>query len=169
MTEQEVSADVFSKMQIGDPIAVYKKMTLGKVEVSVLNPFSGKPENILLYGDPNKNNPKCFIEVWSQKEEVYFDRQNSALFKGGYLEKLKEPVRPARRDIKEKDYSEISREYIEELVTAPFMKFKKELNEIDAEAVLYRVKDVAEELERPEKTMNHIRARIVEVQSLDAE
>lgn len=169
MTEQEISADVYSKMQVGTPIAVYKKMTLGKVEVSVINPFSGNPQNVLLVGNPNKNHPKCFIEVWSQKEEVYFDRQNANLFKGGYLEKLAEPVKPKRRDLKEKDYSKISREYIEELVTAPFMKFKKELNEIDAAAVLYRVKDIAEELERPEKTMNHIRARIVEVQSLDAE
>lgn len=171
MTEKqnELTPDVFSKMQTGDPIAVYKKAVLGKVWVSVINPFSGEPVEVELFGHPKKNNSKSFVEVWSQKEQVYFERENSPLFKQGYIVKLDEPQKPEADAEEEKDYSEYTRERIEELVTAPFMKFKHELNEIESEPILYRVETIATELERPEKTMQHIRQRIAEVQELAIE
>ena len=164
MPENNVSVDAFSKMQTGDPVAIYKKAILGKVEVSVVNPFNGVPENLILVGNPTKNNVNCFVEVWSQMEEVYFDRQNKPLFKAGYIVKLKDKVKPKEKGKIEKSYEEYTREKIEELVTAPYMKFKKDLNEIDSEPVLFRILTVAEELERPEKTMVNIRQRLTEVQ-----
>jgi len=164
MPENKVSPDAFSKMQTGDPVAVYKKAILGKVEVSVVNPFNGVPEPIILVGNPTTNDSRCFVEVWSQMEEVYFERQNKPLFKEGYVIKLKENVKPKEKGEQEKSYEEFTRERIEELVTAPYMKFKKDLNEIESEPVLYRVLTVAEELERPEKTMVNIRQRLTEIQ-----
>ena len=168
MNDKVISPDVFAKMQTGDPVAVYKKTILGKVEVSVINPFSGVPQNMMLYGEPNKNHPNCFVEVWSQMEEVYFERQNEVFFKKGTLIKLKEPKKPKRKGVgKEKDYDKITDEYLKELITAPFMKFKKELNAIDSDAVMYRILSLAEEMERPEKTMQHIRQRLTEVQQAE--
>jgi len=165
MANEQISPDVFSKMQTGDPTAVYGKTILGKVEVSVINPFDGTPENVLLHGNPKKNDSNCFVEVWSQMEEVYFERQNAPLFKGGYLIKVKEGKKPPVKDKdKEVSYEGITDEYIEELITAPFMKFKSELNAIDSEAVVYRILSMAEEMERPEKTMQHIRQRLTEIQ-----
>ena len=165
--KENISVDVYSKMQTGDPIAVYKKTILGKVEVSVINPFSGTPENVMLHGEPRKNHPDSFVEVWSQMEEVFFERQNAPLFKDGLLTKLKEPKKPeVKGEPTEVDYSKFDDEAIEALVTAPFMKFKKELNEIDSDVVLYQILEVAEELERPEKTMQHIRQRLAEVQTV---
>ena len=165
MANEKVTPDVFAKMQTGDPIAVYGKTILGKVEVSVINPFDGTPQNVMLEGDPKKNNPKCFVEVWSQMEEVYFERQNAPLFKEGYIIKVKEGKKPEVKDKdKEVSYDNITDEYIKDLITAPYMKFKSELNAIDSEAVVYRVLSMAEEMERPEKTMQHIRQRLTEIQ-----
>ena len=165
MANEQISPDVYAKMQTGDPTAVYGKTILGKVEVSVINPFNGTPQNVMLEGDPKKNNPKCFVEVWSQMEEVYFERQNAPLFKEGYIIKMKDAKKPeVKQDAKETTYEDITDEYIEELITAPFMKFKSELNAIDSEAVVYRILSMAEEMERPEKTMQHIRQRLTEIQ-----
>jgi hypothetical protein len=97
-------------------------------------------------------------------EEVFFERQNKPLFREGYIVKMKETVKPKEKEDSVKSYEHFTREYIEELVTAPYMKFRKELNEIDSEPVLYRVLTIAEELERPEKTMINIRQRLTEVQ-----
>lgn len=164
-----ISPEVFAKMQTGNPVAVYKKTILGKVEVSVLDPFSkGAPRNIMLYGDPNKNHQNCFVEVWSQMEEVYFERQNSNFFKSGTIIKLKDNKKPKRiKQDEEKSYENITDSDIEELVTAPFMKFKNELDKIDSEAVVYRILSKAEEMERPEKTMQRIRQRLAEIQNVD--
>jgi len=167
MPEKTVSPDAFAKMQIGEPTAIFKKNILGKVEVSVVNPFNGIPEPVILYGNPAKNSEGCFVEVWSQMEEAYFERQNKSLFKKGYLVKLAEKEKPQPKGEVEKSYEKYTKEVIEELVTAPYMKFKKELNEIDSEPILYRVLSIAEELERPEKTMVHIRQRLAEVQQKD--
>lgn len=169
MQENIVSPDAFSKMQTGEPRAIFKKAILGKVEVWVVNPFNGVPEAVMLEGNPSKNNPKCFVEVWSQMEEVYFERQNKPLFKEGYIVKLEGTEKPKEKGVKERTYEEYTRERIEELVTAPFMKFKKDLNDIDSEPVLFRILSIAEELERPEKTMVHIRQRLTEVQNIDLE
>jgi hypothetical protein len=163
-TESVISPDAFSKMQTGDPVAIYKKEILGKVEVSVINPFNGTPEPLILEGDPQKNDPRCFVEVWSQMAEVFFERQNKPLFKQGYIVKMKDTVKPEEKEDLAKSYEHFTREHIEELVTAPYMKFRKELNEIDSEPILFRVLTVAEELERPEKTMINIRQRLTEVQ-----
>ena len=119
MPENNVSVDAFSKMQTGDPVAIYKKAILGKVEVSVVNPFNGVPENLILVGNPTKNNVNCFVEVWSQMEEVYFDRQNKPLFKAGYIVKLKDKVKPKEKGKIEKSYEEYTREKIEELENNP--------------------------------------------------
>jgi hypothetical protein len=100
-------------------------------------------------------------------EEAYFERQNKSLFKQGYIVKLEEKEKPLEKGGVEKSYEGITREKIEELVTSPYMKFKKDLNEIDSVPVLYRILEVAEELERPEKTMTNIRQRLTEVQQKD--
>lgn len=166
--ENVQSPDVYAKMQTGDPVAVYTKTILGKVEVTVINPFSGSPENVLLEGDPKKKGSKCFYEVWSPMEEVFFERQNAPLFKEGYIKKLKDNKKPKPVKEKEvKDYSKLSDEDIELMVTSPFMKFKKELNEINSEAVLYRILAKAEEIERPEKTLEHIKQRLTEIQTVE--
>jgi hypothetical protein len=159
-----VSHDVYSKMQVGEPVAIFKKTILAKVQVSVINPFNEAPEYIMLYGDPKKNHPDCFVEVWSQMEEVYFERINDSLFKKGYITKLETNVKPKRKDTQEQDYSKLTEADIRELVTAPFMKFKKELNAIDVVGVLYRIQAIAEEMERPAKTMENIQQRITELQ-----
>ena len=165
MSKKEVSHSVYSKMQVGEPVAIYKKTVLAKVEVSVINAFNdNRPENITLYGDPKKNHPDCFVEVWSQMEQVYFERQNAPFFKRGYLVKLDELVKPKRTDPQGKDYSKLTDADIKKMVTSPFMKFKKDLNAIDEVGVLYRVQSIAEEMERPYKTMEHIDQRITELQ-----
>ena len=51
-SSRDMSADVFSAMQTDKPHAVYKKTILGKVFVTVLNPFDESPEGILLQGNP---------------------------------------------------------------------------------------------------------------------
>lgn len=166
MSTRELTQDVYSKMQTESPDAVYKKAILGGVWVKVINPFSGEPEDVLLKGKPKKNEEDCFVQLWSDKEVVFFERANKELIEKGYIIEWDKPVEPEE---KEKDYSEYTEERLVELVNAPFLKFKHELNEIDSEAVMYRLLETAQEEERPVKTIEHIEQRITELQQEELE
>jgi len=81
--------NVFSAMQADEPLARFKKQIVGKVHVVALNPFSGEPEKIILQG----NKDGSYIEVWTEKALVFFERINKEHFNAGRLLKVKEVVK----------------------------------------------------------------------------
>ena len=162
MSNQRDDFDLYSRMQSGKPLAVYKKKILGKLNVRVLNPFDQKPMHTILQGDPRKKNcPKCFVELWTDKELMYFLRSNRIHLDGGnlieYTKTLSSKI--------ERTVNNLSDEEIESLVKAPFLKLKKTVEKMTSIAAVSRVVDTAETAGRPEKTMLYLRERLSLMQS----
>jgi hypothetical protein len=160
--------DTYSAMQTDDPFKVYKKTTLGKVYLEVIDPFEDKPIGIILQGNPNKNEDGCFVKVWNERQNQFLVNRNQSHFEAGRLiEWDLEKLKKAKQKKKEKSYSEYSDEDIEEIVNSEFFKFKSALNKADSEAFVYRLLSKAEELEKSKKIIDRIEARLHELQIKD--
>lgn len=150
-------------MMEGEPFARYKKMILGKVYVTALDPFSDEPEGIVLYGNPN--NPDQLdtqiIEIWDERQDLFFRKVNKKHFETGRLglvEQVEEtPVSP----------NDVTDAFLDTLLDGRktrFLAFKNRLNEFTSEAPLFRLLNRARELEKSEKLIKHIETKLAEVQ-----
>lgn len=155
-----VTQEVYSAMQVGKPYAKYKKTILGKVYLEVLNPFSGNPEGVILHGNPMKNQEGCFVEVWSVSEDVYLKRRNKKHFEDGTLQVWK-----SKKTKKEKLLSEWTDAEVTELINSPFLKLQSVLNKTTSESFVLRILTRAQEMEKSEKLLKAIEARLNEIQN----
>jgi len=164
--ERQTAVDTFERelyaaMSEGKPLKRYIKTILGKVYVTTLNPFDGKPQAIELYGEPKPRNSRAIVEVWTSKEDVFFQRINAEHFKAGNLRRLEE--KETVKDVG-KSPNEISDDEIEEILNKPFLALKNRLNKFTAPAPVYRFLLKAEEMEKSEKIVNSIKARMAELE-----
>lgn len=156
---QEVDQSIYSAMQLGTPYKKYKKTILGKVYLEVWNSFLKKPEGLILFGNPKLNQEDCFIEVWSEQEDVFLKRRNTKHFKDGTIQTwTTEPVKT------EKLYSDYTDEEVKEIVNSKFMSLQATLRKADSEVFVNRLLDMAREEDRSEKIIKAITARISEIQ-----
>jgi hypothetical protein len=160
MENNELGFDprVFASMQSASPYASYRKTILGKVYVMVLNPFTNKPEGILLEGEP-KEDDKAVIDVWSEMEDLYFKRQNRKHFQEGTIIKVQREEKPEVHTIEQ--YSD---EELKEVINYRYITLNKTLNEITTAPVLMRMLDLAREMEKSERIVKAIEARLSAVQ-----
>lgn len=160
----DLSIDTYSAMQTGVPYKIYKKVILGRVYLDVLNPFSKKPDGIILQGDPRSNEKGCFLKIWSPQEDVYLHNQNESHFTRGTIAEMEKPM-----DNSVKQFGNYSEDDVAELVNSHHIKFQNELNKIDSEAFLFRILTKAKELDKSEKIIAKIEARLAEVQYSEPE
>jgi hypothetical protein len=165
-----MSAEMYSAMQLNKPFRVYKKTVLAKVFVQILNPFDGLPQGRLLQGFPGRNDEGCFVEIWSEKEDVFFRKVNKNHLTKGYLIPYDvDKFSDVESKSKEIDYSSFTDEDIEKIINYKFLKLRAELNKADSEAHVIRMLSKAKELEKSEGIVNAITARLSELQSYDTE
>lgn len=157
--DETMDRAVYAAMKGGEPYKRYIKTILGMVFVTVLNPFSGKPEGVNLFGEPDGANPKTFVEIWSPKEDIFFLRMNDGHFKAGNLRLLSETIEPAPRSP-----NEITNDEIDELLGKKFLALKNKLNQFTAVGPVYRLLRRAEELDKSEKIVAAIKARLAELE-----
>lgn len=158
MTDNSDSA-IFSAMQSSDPYATYRKTILGKVFINVINSFNGKPEGILLTGDP-RNDESAIIDVWSEKEDLFLHRMNKNHFTQGTLLKIKREVNAVEVHTVEQ-YSDLE---LAEILKLKYYSMVKLVGEIDTVPVLMRIIEIAREQEKSEKIVKMIEARVSEIQ-----
>lgn len=146
----ESSIDTFSAMQTEEPLARFRKTILGKVHVLVLDPFTGKVEEVILEGDPRKLPQGSFIELWDKKGEMFFRRANRKHFEKGSLSEMfkvpEEQVSP----------NQITDEQIDEVLNKPFLALDKKLNEFTSTAPVARFLNRARELDKSVKVVKRI-------------
>ena len=154
---------VHALMSADNPVAIYKKGHLGKVNVKRLNSFTHEVENVLLFSPPNgkMDADTCFIELWSVEEHVFFKRANRLLLEDGAVVAYDKPHSTEFK----KSANTMTDTELEELVSSPFMKLKKVVESMTSEAALLRTIQKAEEAQRPEKTMQFLRERLSLLQS----
>lgn len=158
MSEPTLNSAIFSAMQTGKPYATYTKTTLGKVYVTILSPFTSKPEGLLLYGS-KKDDETCSVDIWSEMEDVFFKRQNRRLLENGNIVKITKSEKELEHTIEQYSDSELK-----EVLSLRFLPFQKILSDIKSEAVLYRLLEFSRELEKSEKFVKAIELKLSEIQ-----
>ena len=155
----DIDAKVFSAMQTGQPYKSSKKTILGKLSVTVLNPFNGEVNVILLEGD--SNNPDSILDVWTEKEDAFFKRMNKRSLETGRIISFTK-----REEVNEEPKIEqMSDDEIKDLIKKPFLSMQTILNKTNSETFVYRILKSAREAEKSEKYIAAIEARLGEIQS----
>src|SRR5215213_4498353 len=142
------------------PYATYIKTILGQVGVNVWDNFTGQPAYAILKGDPKRRDESSIVDVWSQKEDAFFKRNNARHFERGVLIPY---TRPAQ-EVQEVRIEQFSDEQLKEIVNSKFMAFQSKVNKTDAIPVLFRMLNIARDLDKSESFTKAIEARIAEVQ-----
>lgn len=162
-TVGKVNSDIFAAMNGGGkPYRTYIKTILGKVYVTILNMITGTPtpEGVILSGDPRKKDPGAMIDVWSEQEDYFFKKTNKSHFARGILI----PYTSAEEVAPVKTIEQATDEELTKIVNSKYFSLVSELNKIESVAVLFRMKNIAEENEKSSKILEAIEARIYEVQ-----
>jgi hypothetical protein len=159
MVANDLDARVVSAMQSGSPFSTYKKTILGKVYVTVLNSFSGTPEGLILYGEEGDDNAK--IDLWSEREDVFFKRMNRKQFEVGNVIPL---TRSAEVVAEPKTIEQYDDEEMRTVVNQTFIKLQKTLSTVTSEAVVLRMIDIARTEEKSEKIITALTAKLSEIQ-----
>lgn len=160
---QEIDSKAFAQMQTGEPYASYIKTILGKVYVLTINPWSGELEGVILEGDPNKRLDSCIYDTWNASQDAYFRRSNRKHFELGELQVYHRPVIAP-----EKSPNDITDEDIDNFLDSrktSFLKLKSIMGTMTSVAPLFRILGKARELEKSEKMIQAIEARISDVQA----
>lgn len=144
----------------GSPFKSYIKTILGKVYVSVWDSFENKPEGWILEGDPRKVDDGCIVDVWTPEEDFYFRNKNKRHLQTGDVIVYERKAVEKERTVEEYSDAELT-----EIVNSKFFTLQNVLNNTDSVAVLFRIKNLAQDLEKSEKLLKAIEARISEVQA----
>ncbi len=155
---------LFSDMQAGRPFKSYKKAILGQVAVVIWDNFQDAPVELILNGFPARNDEGCIVDVWSDKEDVFFNRVNAKLLKKGLILPYNRPEAPVQV---EKTIEQSTDAELVEIVNLKFLALQAKLNKIDSSVVLFRLLDAAREQEKSEKIVKAIEARISDVQTAE--
>jgi hypothetical protein len=143
------------------PVKSYIKTILGKVAVIFWDTYEQKPASLILEGDPRRQDEDTIIDVFSDREDSYFRKINREHFRLGNL-------RPFERKVEvkaEKTLEEYSDEELTAIVNKPFLALQNALNKSQTEAVVYRMLNIATDLEKSEKVIRAIESRLSEVQA----
>jgi len=154
----EDNTSIFSAMQIGNPYKSYRKTILAKVFVNYLDSFSGASTGKILYGDPKKDD-NAIIDVWTEKEDVFFRRMNKRQFETG---KILEFVRVESEP--ERGIESYGDDELKTILNSKFFSLQSIINGTESEAVLLRMLDLADEMEKSDKLMTVLKSRLSELQ-----
>lgn len=157
-----IDPKIFDRMQSGEPVAVYVKTIVGKLGVVVWNHFENKPDYRILEGDPRDPDvdlENITIKLWSDVDKTYFLNSNKEHVLEGKLSETeagKLPELVTSNMLTERE--------IEEILGQPFFTLDNKLKELTSDVPVRRILEKAVEMNRPIKTINHIKARLVEIQ-----
>jgi hypothetical protein len=152
---------LFSAMNGGKPFMSYKKTILAQAAVTLWDAFTESPTQVIIKGDPRRDVESCIIDVWGEKEKVFFERMNRKHFQAGVLIPFERKVEEVEV---EKSIEQYSDEELSVIVNSKFLALSATLNKIESTAVLFRIKNLAEDAEKSDKIIRAIESRISEIQ-----
>lgn len=154
-------SQLFGMMQTNKPLKMYIKTVPSVVYVNILDPFSGKAAGTLLKGNPRTYARESIVEIWSEKEDVYFQRANRKHIETGVVI----PYTP--KDVvevsEEERINSMSDEEMEVLLKKPFFSLQSVVNKTTSPATLFRMLEMAKDLDRSEKTISLIEGKLAEL------
>lgn len=144
----------------GKPYRTYIKTILGKVYITIWDSFEGKAVGMLLEGDPRKGDETSIIDVWNEEEDYYFRNKNK-----NHLQQGNVIVFQRKDEHKERTVEEYSDDELKAIINSKFFTLQNVLNNTESIATLFRIKGLAQELEKSDKLIKAVEARISEVQA----
>jgi hypothetical protein len=157
--------DIVAKARAGgtEPVARYKKVIVGQVCVSIIDPFTGAPVDRILKGkegDPNVFEDDITVTMWTEMDHDYFRRANQVLLQAGY-------ITPCNKEIPDVPTSvnEISDGELIEVLNKKFFAMKSLLDKVTSPIPVMRLLQLAEDMNRPVGTINVIKERLSELQA----
>lgn len=150
-----------------EPYKSYIKTILGKVYVTILDPYTGERVGLILKGDPKtKHNEDCIVDVWSQREDAFFHKRNKKHFELGQLiEHTRKEVVPEESEI----LSALSDDEMVELLNSPFFKLQATVNKMETIAPIYRLIELAKEQDKSPKILDFLAGKMSELQLAEYE
>lgn len=157
---------LFEAMQEDKPVAIYRKTILGKVAVSVINPFSGNPEVILLEGNPkDKENDSCYVKLYSSDHLLFFERMNKRLIQAGYVIRDDSFLDKSEEKQEAKPFEQYTDDEFAELLDKPFPYIAKVISKINNPIVMRRILEVAREVNKSNKIISTLETRLAELET----
>jgi hypothetical protein len=154
----KTDSKVFAAMQTGKPLKSYIKTVPSKVYVTILSQFSNEPEGLILEGNPKTRDESCIVDVWEDKEDVFFKRANKKHLEQGVIIPF---VRAEEVIItEEEEYNTMSDEEMVTLLKEPFFTLQSAVGKMTAQAPIYRMLTLAKEMEKSEKITKFIEGRL---------
>lgn len=153
-TTQDMTYDVYTAMQADKPLAIYRKTILAKVGVTVLSPFSGQPEGVILHGDGDES----YVKLYDVKQLAFFERVNKDHIRAGRLQKVEAVPEP------EPSPNIITDEEIDELLAGHYKTLQSKVKTFTDEAPVVRILNRARELEKSDKLVKYLESVIATLQ-----
>ena len=161
MTQETNDINVLNAIQHGgDPLKSYRKAVLGKVFIHIWNSFTESPEGILLSGKPTDDS--AIFDVWTPKELAYFEAKNKRLITTGNIIKYARKKDTVRKEKSVEEYTDVE---LTAVLKKKYFSLRSFLDKVESEPVLFRLLNLAEEIEKPAKTVDAIRSKLAEVQA----
>lgn len=146
--------------QGGEPLQVYRKAIRGVVIVKVIDPYTANPAELILQGELDSASPEDLeVPLYTELEVSYFQRYNRSLIESGSLVLLSE-----KTDVTVNFSNAMDDEAMRDVVNSPYFSLKKTVNNLTSPTALRRLLKMAEEENRPAKTLSLIKLRLEEVQ-----
>ena len=147
----------------GKPFASYKKTILGQVAVIVWDALQRQAVDVILHGNPKKMEEDCVVHMWDSNSDMFFRRMNRNHLQKGILVPftVKEDIEPEERTIEQSTDEELT-----EIIKLKNLAFVAKINKIDSVPVLFRMKLLAEELDRA-GAVSALEKRISEIQTAE--
>lgn len=158
--------DMYSAMQTGDPVASYIKKCVGKIQISVIDPFTNQVVYKLLFGDPydsKTDKENMIVDVWTEKENAYFKKANGPQLKKGNLMPY-DRSQDKTAELALKNWNIVSDMELEKVLGEKYFAMKSILEKMSTVTVLNRLLNMAHDLEKSEKIISTIQLRLSELQ-----
>jgi hypothetical protein len=151
---ESVGYNVFSAMQTGKPIAIFRKTIVGMVLVRIIDPWTDMPTDLLLKG----NGDESYVEIWRDSDLMFFKRFNKMHFDAGRLIQIEELPE------EEENPNIISDEELDEVLNSYFFTLKSKIKEFTEVAPLLRMLNRARELEKSDKMLAFLEKAISDLE-----
>lgn len=150
----------------GEPVARYIKGIVGRVCVSVIDPFSAQPTDILLTGDPR--HPDTDVEaitvtLWTDMGHEYFRRANKILLQRGFM------VPYTAEIVEELSVNEVSDDVLIDALKKKYFATAALLKKFTSPVPVMRMLQLAQDLNKPIGTISAIQKRLSELQRIEEE
>lgn len=146
----------------GKPLKSYIKTELGKVHVIAWDTYLDTPVGLLLEGNPRNREESCIIDMWSEREDSFFKKMNRSHFERGTIIPFER-----KEEAREKTVEESTDDELKEVLSKPFLALQSLLNKTESVALVFRLLNLAQEMEKSAAVIKAIESRLSELQSME--